>query len=112
MSENNVNIVQNEEQITWNDINWPQVNSYVRRVQNQIYKARKSGNMKRTHLLQNLLINTKAAKLVATHRVTTLNKGKKTAGIDKKVITKPEEKLHLALSLSLDGSAAIEREPG
>lgn len=94
-----------EKQITWNCINWPKVNSYVSKVQTQIYKARKGGNIKRVHLLQNMLINSRAAKLVATHRVTTLNKGRKTAGIDKRILSKSEEKLALALSLSLDGKA-------
>lgn len=101
----NVKTVKSEEPITWNCINWPKVNSYVSKVQTQIYKARKDGNIKRVHLLQNMLINSRAAKLVATHRVTTLNKGKKTAGIDKRVVSKPDEKLALALSLSLDGKA-------
>lgn len=94
-----------EKQITWNCINWPKVNSYVSKVQTQIYKARKGGNIKRVHLLQNMLINSRAAKLVATHRVTTLNKGRKTAGIDKRILSKSEEKLAFALSLSLDGKA-------
>jgi RNA-directed DNA polymerase len=37
--------------------------------------------------------------------VTTLNKGKNTAGIDKQIITKAEQKFELALSLKLDGQA-------
>lgn len=100
-----VKTVKSNSHNTWNSIKWTDVYSYVSKVQSQIYKARKDGNIKRVHLLQNLLINSKAAKLVATHRVTTLNKGKRTTGIDKKVLSKPEEKLHLALSLSLDGKA-------
>jgi RNA-directed DNA polymerase len=102
---NDVLTENSEGQIAWNCINWSKINSYVSKVQTQIYKARKDGNIKRVHLLQNMLINSRAAKLVATHRVTTLNKGKKTAGIDKKVLSKPEEKLKLAFSLSLDGKA-------
>lgn len=106
MSDKIVKTDKSNKQDTWNSINWPLVNSYVRRVQTKIYKARKDGNIPRVHLLQNLLVNSKSAKLVATHRVTTLNKGKRNAGIDKRVLTKPEEKLHLALSLSLDGKAS------
>lgn len=105
MSETIVESNKNKKQITWNDINWVKLNSHVRKVQNQIYKARKDGNIKRVHKLQKLLVNSMAAKLVATHRVTTLNKGRYTAGIDKKVLFKQEQKLALALSLSLDGNA-------
>lgn len=105
MSEDVKIVENNEDDITWNGIRWPMVHSHVRRVQRRIFRARKSGNMKRVHLLQKQLINSKAAKLAAVHRVTTLNKGKKTPGIDKRVLTKPEEKLDMALSLSLDGSA-------
>lgn len=94
-----------EKQITWNDIDWPRLNSYVRKVQNQIYKARKNGDIGRVHKLQKLLVRSIAAKLIATHRVTTLNKGRHTAGIDGTILSKPEQKLKLALSLSLDGKA-------
>lgn len=91
--------------ITWNEINWGKTQEKVRKVQYRIYRAHKSGNMKRVHWLQIKLVNSIGAKLVATHRVTTLNKGRKTPGIDKRVLTKPEEKLALAMDLKLDGTA-------
>lgn len=94
-----------DSKITWNGINWGKTQDKVRKVQYRIYRARKSGNMERVHWLQKKLVNSLDAKLVATHRVTTLNKGRKTAGIDKQVLTKPEEKLQLAMSLKLDGTA-------
>jgi RNA-directed DNA polymerase len=62
--------------------------------------------MERVYFLQQLLIHSKSAKLVATHRVTTLNKGKRTAGIDKVVILQPQDKLQLAMTLKLDGQAS------
>jgi RNA-directed DNA polymerase len=42
---------------------------------------------------------------MAVRNVTTLNKGKNTAGIDGKIITNPGQKLRLAQSLKLDGLA-------
>jgi RNA-directed DNA polymerase len=95
----------NGKMVTWNDINWAEVQKSVGRMQHRIYKAKLDGNVQRLYWLQKLLINSKAAKLHAVRLVTTLNKGKKTAGIDKQVITKPEDKLKLALSLKLDGQA-------
>lgn len=106
MSEIIVKTENSSSKCTWNDMNWGKLQGYVRRVQYQIYKARKNGDIDRVHSLQKMLINSKAAKLVATHRVTTLNKGKKTAGIDKKILLKPEDKLQLAMTFSLDGQAS------
>lgn len=92
-------------QVTWNDIDWGKTYDNVRRIQFRIYKAKKKGNIQQVHWLQNHLIKSKAAKLVAVRQVTTLNKSKETAGVDKKEITKPEDKLQLALSLDLNGKA-------
>lgn len=91
---------------TWNELRWGKLQSYVRRLQYLIYRTQKSGDTKRVHFLQKMLIRSMAAKCVATHRVTTLNKGKRTAGIDKKVLLKPKEKYQLAMTLSLNGQAS------
>nr|AYQ95216.1 hypothetical protein [Trochiscia hystrix] len=105
MSDDNMTIKLNGIQVTWNDINWGKTYKNVRRIQFRIYKAKINGYDEQVHWLQNHLIKSKAAKLVAVRQVTTLNKGKKTAGVDKQIITKPEDKLQLALSLNLDGKA-------
>ena len=90
---------------TWNDIDWGYTQTIVRKVQYRIYRAARSDNKKRVFWLQNWLINSKAAKLIAVRRVTTLNKGRKTAGVDKVQIVTPEEKMKLALNLTLNGQA-------
>lgn len=91
--------------ITWNNINWASLNDRIRKIQLRIYKAKLAGNTKRLHWLQNLLISSTAAKLVAVRQVTTLNKGRKTPGFDKQVITTPHQKIELTKSLSLNGKA-------
>lgn len=90
---------------TWNDVDWGKTQKTVRQVQCRIYAAARSGNTKRVYWLQKFLINSKAAKLIAVRQVTTLNKGRKTAGVDRVKLTTPSEKLELALSLSLNGRA-------
>jgi RNA-directed DNA polymerase len=95
----------NGKTVTWSNINWAYAKKSVDRMQNRIYKAKLSGNFQRLHWLQKRLINSKYAKLMAVRTVTTLNKGKRTAGIDKLIITEPEQKLELALTLKLDGQA-------
>ena len=95
--------------VTWNDINWSKTQISVRKVQHRIYKARLEGNFKRLHWLQNFLINSLHAKLIAVRQVTPLNKGRTTAGIDKLFLTNPKQKLELALELKLDGQAQAVR---
>lgn len=91
--------------VTWNAIDWGKTYKNVRRIQFRIYKAKKNGNIKQVYWLQNYLIKSKAAKLVAVRQVTTLNKGNKTAGVDTIDFTTPEDKLQLALRLDLNGKA-------
>lgn len=91
--------------ISWEQINWPRARSSVRRLQRRIYMASKAGNRQRLFFLQNRLINNKEAKLCSVLSVTTLNQGRKTAGIDRVKVTTNEDKLNLALSLSLNGKA-------
>lgn len=95
----------NNSKITWNDIDWGKTQKKVRKVQYRIYKAARSGNRKRVHWLQKWLIRSICAKLMAVRTVTTLNKGRRSVGIDKVKVTTPKEKLQLALNLSLNGKA-------
>lgn len=95
----------NNKCITWNDINWGKTTNNVRKVQYRIYKATLDNNRTRVKWLQNYLINSTAAKLLAVRQVTTLNKGKNTAGVDKIKITRDKDKVNLAISLTLDGQS-------
>lgn len=93
--------------IVWKTIKWNTVTFRVRRIQRRIYKASKVGNTKLVHKLQTLLIRSIDAKLLAVHTVTTLNKGKKTAGVDGvSKITSDAQKLKLARKVCLDGNAS------
>lgn len=91
--------------IAWQDVKWALVLRRVRRIQYRIYKSKTEGNKKRVRWLQLFLINSIDAKLLAVQQVTTLNKGKKTAGVDRLLITTPEQKAKLVQSLSIDGCA-------
>jgi RNA-directed DNA polymerase len=67
----------------------------------RIYQASKSGNLKKVHSLQRLLLKSKSAKLLAVMRVAQVNKGKKTAGIDGVKSLSPTQRLKLADGLNL-----------
>jgi len=96
--------------LAWQDIRWALVRRRVLRVQQRIYKASLDGNTEKVHFLQKKLIHSLDAKLLAVQQVTTLNKGRKTPGVDKVRISSNEQKIKLANSLKLDGTAkAIRR---
>ncbi|GHT96088.1 hypothetical protein FACS1894122_14140 [Alphaproteobacteria bacterium] len=86
----------------WDEINWRKLERSVFKLQKRIYQASKSGDGKRVHRLQKLLLKSKSAKLLAVRRVTQLNKGKKTAGIDGVKSLAPTQRIRLAETLKLD----------
>jgi RNA-directed DNA polymerase len=86
----------------WDEINWRKLERSVFKLQKRIYQASKSGNWKRVKRLQKLLLKSKSAKLLAVRRVTQINKGKKTAGIDGVKSLSPAQRLKLANRLNLN----------
>jgi RNA-directed DNA polymerase len=91
--------------LAWEDIKWDIVRKNVFRYQNRIYKASKLDRVKVVRYLQNRLINSIDGKLLAVHKVTTLNKGKNTSGVDKIHQLSSPEKIKLSNNLILDGKA-------
>lgn len=102
---NNLKVPHYGKHVAWRDINWIKVQKRISRVQYRIYKAKMNNNVQQVYWLQKHLINNTAAKLLAVRKVTTLNKGKKTFGVDKQVATTPDQKLKLAITLKLDGNS-------
>lgn len=86
----------------WDGINWRKLERSVFKLQKRIYQASKSGDWKRMKRLQKLLLKSKSAKLLAVRRVTQVNKGKKTAGIDGVKSLSPNQRLKLANGLNLN----------
>ena len=68
--------------IQWNHLNWLHINRYVEKLQQRIYRAESLGNNRKVRELQRLLMRSKSALLVSIKRITQMNKGKKTAGVD------------------------------
>lgn len=89
----------------WKDINWSLIDKRILRYQTRIYKATRDGNISKVKCLQKRLLKSFDAKLIAVRRVTTLNKGKKTPGVDKQIFVTDIEKIKLVKQLRLDGKA-------
>lgn len=86
--------------LAWQTVDWASVQKRVRQVQRRIYKASLDGRKKKAHRLQDFLINSFEAKLMAVRLVTTLNKGKSTAGVDGVAVDK-------RVPLSKEGSSFL-----
>lgn len=85
----------------WQAIDWGAVGKFVWYVQCKIYKYAKSGDVIKVRNMQNLLLGSPQARLLAVRKVTQDNKGKQSAGIDGLKNLKPKARLLLANSLHL-----------
>ena len=86
----------------WDEIDWQKLERSVFKLQKRIYQSSKSGGWKRMKRLQKLLLKSKSAKLLAVRRITQINKGKKTAGVDGVKSLSPSQRLKLANELNLN----------
>ena len=59
----------------WQDIPWKKVQRHVFRLQKRIYQATQRGDVRTVHKLQNLLIKSWYARLLAVRRVTQIIAG-------------------------------------
>ena len=80
----------------WSALPWRKLERHVYRLQKRIYRASERGNHIVVHRLQQLLMRSQSARLLAVRRVTQDNQGKHTAGIDGVKSLAPAERLTLA----------------
>lgn len=79
----------------WSQIDWQKINRYVEKLQQRIYHAERTGDKRKVRNLQRMLMNSEAALLASIRRVTQLNKGKRTAGVDGYKALAPKDRLEL-----------------
>ena len=77
-------------------VDWRAGEENVRRLRQRIFTASQAGDLKRVRSLQKLMLRSRANTLSSVRRVTERNAGRKTAGIDGKVVLTPEAKMELA----------------
>ncbi|MEU5431708.1 reverse transcriptase N-terminal domain-containing protein, partial [Streptomyces olivoreticuli] len=78
--------------LDWDAVDWRQVESDVRRLRQRIFAASEAGDLKKVRNLQKLMLRSRANALMSVRRVTELNAGRLTAGVDGKVVTSPQAK--------------------
>lgn len=82
--------------LDWRSIDWRRVEDDVRRLRHRIFTASQAGDLKKVRNLQKLMLRSRSNTLMSVRRVTELNAGRRTAGVDGKVVVLPREKAVLA----------------
>jgi RNA-directed DNA polymerase len=86
-----------EDDVTgWLSIDWQRAEDDVRRLRQRIFTATQAGDLARVRNLQKLMLRSRANALMSVRRVTEINTGRKTAGIDGKTALLASEKAALA----------------
>ena len=81
--------------LDWDAIDWRTAEDDVRRLRQRIFTASQAGDLKRVRNLQKLMLRSRANTLLSVRRVTERNAGRKTAGVDGKVVLLPAAKIEL-----------------
>src|SRR5947208_14740048 len=89
-----------EVQTDWNAIDWRKTNRTVRNLRQRIFRATQEGNLKKVHSLQKLMLKSYSNRLVSVRRVTQINAGRHTPGVDKLVIKTPADRGKLVDSIA------------
>ena len=79
-----------EEHTDWNFVDWRKASRCVRNLRQRIFRASQEGDLRRVASLQKLMLRSRSNALLAVRRVTQVNKGKNTPGVDKVVVKTPE----------------------
>jgi len=74
----------------WQRVDWRQATRQVRNLRQRIFRASQAGDWKRVHSLQKLILRSYANRLLAVRRVTQLNQGRHTPGMDQVVVKTPK----------------------
>src|SRR2546430_3996350 len=85
-----------DEVLDWDAVDWRQAEDSVRRLRQRIFTASKAGDLKKVRNLQKLMLCSRSNALVSVRRVTEVNAGRKTAGVDGRIVLGSWEKADMA----------------
>jgi len=66
----------------WDQVDWGRAEAEVRRLRQRIFTASRAGEHRKVRSLQRLMLRSGANALLSTRRVTQINQGRRTAGVD------------------------------
>ena len=96
--------------LDWDAVDWRRAEDDVRRLRQRIFTASKAGDLKKVRNLQKLMLRSRANALLSVRRVTEINAGRKTAGVDGHIVLGGWEKAELVFWLQ-DGAASWKPRP-
>jgi RNA-directed DNA polymerase len=96
--------------LDWDAVEWRRVEDDVRRLRQRIFTATQAGDLKKVRNLQKLMLRSRSNALLSVRRVTEQNAGRKTAGVDGRVVLGAGEKAEMADWLQ-HGAAAWSPKP-
>jgi RNA-directed DNA polymerase len=82
--------------VDWDAVSWQSVDKHVRRLRQRIFVASQARDLKKVRSLQKLMLRSRANALASVRRVTEVNAGRVTAGVDGKVAVTVQDKADLA----------------
>jgi RNA-directed DNA polymerase len=82
--------------LDWDTVDWGQAEEHVRRLRRRIFAASQAGDLKRVRNLQKLMLRSRSSALVSVRRVTEVNAGRRTAGVDGRIVLAGREKADMA----------------
>lgn len=89
----------------WDAVDWRAAEENVRRLRQRIFTASRAGDLRRVRNLQKLMLRSRSAAVVSVRRVTEVNAGRKTAGVDGRVVLAGWEKADMAAWLQRGAAA-------
>jgi RNA-directed DNA polymerase len=88
-----------DEPTDWLSINWRQVEDDVRRLRQRIFTAARDQDLRKVRNLQKLMLRSRSNALLSVRRVTEVNAGRMTAGVDGTIALLASQKADLADSV-------------
>jgi RNA-directed DNA polymerase len=83
----------------WQAVDWQQASRRVRNLRQRIFRASREGDTRTVRSLQKLMLRSYSNTLLSVRRVTQDNAGRRTAGVDRVVITTPPSRAMIAEKL-------------
>ena len=91
--------------LDWRSIDWAQAEDDVRRLRQRIFTASRDGDLRKVRSLQKLMLRSRANALLSVRRVTEVNAGRKTAGVDGLVVVTSSGKAAMADRVQRQGGS-------
>ena len=85
--------------LDWNSIDWELIKQRVKKLRQRIFRATQACQWNKVRSLMKLMLRSLSNLLLSVRKVTQENKGRKTPGIDKRIVLTPKAKAKLVKTI-------------